>query len=259
MNLLRNAIESTSASAVDPMVAVPVGEEREARVTCPHRGGRREALGRLQAVETGTSQTPTPVLGDAMRRPQEFIATPTSLRAVTPANVNNHLPSPERQDSIPSNPNPSTENLVSDNTQNEERYRRWCWKCKVEGVIEICERVWMGSLNCFCFVCCGFDLDDCYGHGRGYRASIHDDAPHLGNHAGSHGYRGDGLTGGGGGAFRGEVNGCFGGRDVRGNGGGFGGSGGRVPSAGFRYLDGAGSPEVRGPRRVVLGRRRLSG
>lgn len=226
LDLLRTAIENTSASAVNPMEAIPMPEHSETQITCPHRSGRRAALRRLQAAST-----PQPPV---LEGPQEFVVTPTSLRAVTPSGSRQ---SPERQNSIPSIPsalNPSTENLMSNNTPNttEGERKTWCWKCKLERVLEACDRVWMGSLNCFCFVCCGFDLDDC-GHGRG------------GGWVGARGREGnDGREGWFGG---------YGGRDFRGNGGGQRGY--RIPSAGFTFLDGASSPELRGPRRVLLGRR----
>ncbi|CAG8983403.1 hypothetical protein HYALB_00000571 [Hymenoscyphus albidus] len=165
LNLVRTATEPTSSSAVIPntviqlepvpqMQAVPMPENREPQVTCPHGRSRRISLRKLRRFRTPSAPPPpytprspfssAPLLGgspSSIQSPQEY-ATPTSLRTTNTPPTN----SPIRPTSIfPGNldiGNPSTENLMSSspfdaaNHSNGEK-SRWCWTCKTNRAIEM--------------------------------------------------------------------------------------------------------------------------
>ncbi|KAF4634624.1 hypothetical protein G7Y89_g3474 [Cudoniella acicularis] len=182
MNILRNAIEATSSSALSPIAPIPETARQVAQtvVNCPHRHGRRAAL---KATSTALNHIETnPPSNEYITAQSEATDGRVSVASAT-TSVQPPIISPLRPDSISSSrcasmevtgglqvsssravSVSSTANLMSGALQPDKQRlgssSSRCWKCYVDKSIAKIDRWWMNSAGCLCFVCCGFDIED---------------------------------------------------------------------------------------------------
>ncbi|RDL41132.1 uncharacterized protein BP5553_01111 [Venustampulla echinocandica] len=180
MNSLRNAIESTSSVAINPMAAMQVTRRSQHISTepgCPHRKGRQAALKTLRS-SLNHRHTASPNNEYTVARvsvsPSRQNSPASSVRILprplsNPASVISRSPTTDPVFGIPERSNSlvlsvsSAAHLMSgalQETMTEPKSKpTLCWKCWVEMGFEKMDQWWLKSASCLCFVCCGFDIE----------------------------------------------------------------------------------------------------
>lgn len=194
-NALRDAIESTSNSAlhpiapITPMQAIPCVPQPAAVIKCPHRKGRQEALKQSanNLHHQNVSTFPPSVLRDFIidctptgspRRqnsvsPQhaftdagtgifnESSSRPTSASS-TARLLTAETPPPRtnRQSTPTCTPTGPSRKSSSAKSTNSKSKDFWCWHCQLNKSSQKMDKWWQESANLLCFICCGFEVDD---------------------------------------------------------------------------------------------------
>lgn len=183
VNILQAAIESTTATALNPFQPAPSQSLMPAvqpppKKICHHRRTSGSTMSAEKpkvttTVEYSTRRSPLPYhRGDL----PSWSPAESSIRPASPS-----TPTQAERDSLcvlDSNRDrplsvTSTTFLMSGGLRApsppphvpapkipELKKEKWCWKCAVQIVFDKLDDWWMKSAGCVCFVCCGFDIDD---------------------------------------------------------------------------------------------------
>ncbi|EPE32237.1 hypothetical protein GLAREA_07370 [Glarea lozoyensis ATCC 20868] len=175
-NMLRNAIEATSSSAINPITSIPeTATVQSPQAACPHRRGRRAAMKSSSRRFNNPFSRSTNTERGGMELPYSTVR---QSHLPTQPNIEGspcHNDVPSARPSLEVSPvvaqgmagsalsNSSTDHLMSGANPEPRRphsAKNWCWKCAIDKVVVKLDTFWYNGAACLCFVCCGYDIDE---------------------------------------------------------------------------------------------------
>jgi hypothetical protein len=94
------------------------------------------------------------VIGELSSRPISVSSTTQLLPGATPS------PQTGMHSSSTRTPTGSTRRPSFSKSTNSKTNELWCWHCQFEKACEKMGQWWQRSTNFFCFICCGFEIDE---------------------------------------------------------------------------------------------------
>ncbi|KAL5318319.1 hypothetical protein ACEPPN_013378 [Leptodophora sp. 'Broadleaf-Isolate-01'] len=179
VNILQAAIESTTATALNPFQPFPAVVRPPPTKSCHHRKTSGSTTTPEKAkvatvVEYSNRRSPVPYHRDdeaSSRSPVASSTLPVPSSTPTQAELDALCVPDSSRDRVTSVSSttflmsgglrvPTPPPMVIEPENPELKKEKWCWKCTLQSAFGKLDDWWIKSAGCVCFVCCGFDIDE---------------------------------------------------------------------------------------------------